>query len=216
MNPPLNESWELVHEGQRYKGDLSIETLFGKCTVLTCDINDIPLSSVGKQKKSWVFFCRFALGPKNSRSFISVKESEMKLSADMTAKSLLESSASKINNNELATPTRMSARARKTSENEENEPGTNTPRSSRRSRQPSRYLDDTLPSPLKNAKFSVSTTKTKELCIVIQRCNFSPTKENLPQADEPLKVKARKKLDLEDTPSKTPSKVCWDSGCIQS
>jgi hypothetical protein len=79
----------------------------------------------------------------------------------------------------------------------------NTPRSSRRNKQPPRCLEETLPSPLKNSTFSVSSIKTKELCIVIQRCKVTPTKENsVAQLDHSSKVKARKKLDLETTPTK--------------
>lgn len=265
VQPPLDDAWELVHEGQRYKGDLSIETIFGKCSVLICDGDEVP-KGVGKQKKSWTFFCRFALGPKNSRNFISVKESEMKQLADVTAKAIADSgSAIKNNNNDPTTPARVSTRSRRTSEsdssaypdivntprsskrirqpsrhlieNDENESnaaidGINTPRSSRRNRQPSRVLaseekecyiptesintprssrrnkqpsclEETLPSPLKNATFSVSSTKTKELCIVIQRCKVPPTEENsAAQLDQSSKVKARKKLDMETTPTK--------------
>ncbi len=208
MSPPLNESWELVHEGQRYKGDLSIETIFGKCSVMICDVNEVPKSGFGKQRKSWVFFCRFALGPKNSREFISVKQSGMKQMADTTAKALIDSSAKNNNNNNdlTTTPARVSTRSRKSSENEENDASisqdyVNTPRSSRRNKKPPSYLEDTLPSPLKNSTFSVSATK--ELRIVIQRCNTSPKNESATaQADQSVKVKARKKLDLEMTPTK--------------
>lgn len=208
MNPPLDENWELVHEGQRYKGDLSIETFFGKCSVLICNTDEVPFSCIGRQKKNWVFFCRFGLGPKNSKSFISVKESEMKQNADLAAKSIAEAEGNKCVNG-ISTPSRLSSRSRKLSENEENESNNGqdsiikTPRSSKRIRNPPRILEETLPSPLKNAKFSISSTKTKELCIVIQRCNFSPKKEGLnAQAEEIVKVKARKKLDLESTPTK--------------
>ena len=208
VNPPLDESWELVHEGQRYKGDLSIETLFGKCSVLLCDTDEIPVTRIGKQKKAWVFFCRFGLGPKNSKTFIPVKESEMKQAADSTAKSIVENETAKSLNG-LSTPSRTSTRSRKISENEENESNNNqdsvvnTPRSSRRKRNPSRVLEETLPSPLKNAKFSVSSTKTRELCIVIQRCNVSPKKDDSKaSAEDHVRAKARKKLDLENTPTK--------------
>lgn len=208
VNPPLDESWELVHEGQRYKGDLSIETIFGKCTVWFCGVDHkVSKTKIGKKNKSWEFFCRFGLGPKNSCYFIPVDESTMKHEADVITKSLTEKSAAKINNNEITTPSRKSSRSRRTSGNEENEHYDQdlltTPRSTRRGRPPTRYLEETLPSPLKNAKFSVSATKTRELCIVIQRCNVSPKKDTEgAQADEVVKVKARKRLDLEETPSK--------------
>ena len=71
-DPPLDEAWEVVHEGQRYKGDLSIETVFGKCNILWCDVSDLPKSDIGKQKKSWVFFCRFALGNDIHHSIINL------------------------------------------------------------------------------------------------------------------------------------------------
>lgn len=261
MHPPLDNAWELVHEGQRYKGDLSIETIFGKCTVSICDGDEIP-KIVGKQKKSWIFFCRFALGPKSSRDLISVKESEMKQLADLNAKTIVNSGSAikNNNNNDPSTPARVS-RSRRTSEsdssaypdvvntprssrrirqpsrqlieNDENESNaaidgintprsskrnkqparelaseekgcnTNTPRSTRRNKQPPNCIEEPLPSPLKNSTFSVSSIKTKELCIVIQRCKITPSKEDShAQLDQSSKVKARKKLDLETTPTK--------------
>jgi hypothetical protein len=261
VHPPLDNAWELVHEGQRYKGDLSIETIFGKCTVSICDGDEIP-KIVGKQKKSWIFFCRFALGPKSSRDLISVKESEMKQLADLNAKTIVNSGSAikNNNNNDPSTPARVS-RSRRTSEsdssaypdvvntprssrrirqpsrqlieNDENESNaaidgintprsskrnkqparelaseekgcnTNTPRSTRRNKQPPNCIEEPLPSPLKNSTFSVSSIKTKELCIVIQRCKIPPSKEDShAQLDQSSKVKARKKLDLETTPTK--------------
>ena len=165
---------------------------------------------MGKQKKSWVFFCRFALGPKNSREFISVKQSGMKQLADTTARTLVDSSASKNvnnNNNDLTTTPARATRSRKVSENEENDASVsrdyvNTPRSSKRNRKTTSYLEDKLPSPLKNSTFSVSATK--ELRIVIHRYNNNSPKHATAaaEADESVKVKARKKLDLEMTPTK--------------
>ena len=234
----------MVHEGQRYKGDISIETIFGKCSVSICDLNEVPKYGMGKQKKSWVFFCRFALGPKNSREFISVKQSGMKQLADTTARTLVDSSASKNvnnNNNDLTTTPARATRSRKVSENEENDASVsrdivntprsstttparatrsrkvseneendasvsrdyvNTPRSSKRNRKTTSYLEDKLPSPLKNSTFSVSATK--ELRIVIHRYNNNSPKHATAAAetDESVKVKARKKLDLEMTPTK--------------
>jgi hypothetical protein len=230
VHPPLDNAWELVHEGQRYKGDLSIETIFGKCTVSICDGDEIP-KIVGKQKKSWIFFCRFALGPKSSRDLISVKESEMKQLADLNAKTIVNSGSAikNNNNNDPSTPARVS-RSRRTSESdssaypdvvntprssrrirqparvlasEEKGCNTNTPRSTRRNKQPPNCIEEPLPSPLKNSTFSVSSIKTKELCIVIQRCKITPSKEDShAQLDQSSKVKARKKLDLETTPTK--------------
>ena len=61
INPPLNEDWEIIHEGKMFEGDVSIETIFGKCNILHCDETEIP-TEIGKQNKVWTFFCRFALG----------------------------------------------------------------------------------------------------------------------------------------------------------
>lgn len=270
VHPPLDDAWELVHEGQRYKGDVSIETIFDKCSVLICEENEVP-RGVGKQKKLCTFFCRFALGPKNSRDLVSVKESLTKQLADMTAKTLVDSfSAINQSDKEPTTPRRISTRSRKMSENDNTDSSVhpelintprsstrnrqpsrqldngknescipsasintprssrrnrqplllvdseddessvhtgpiNTPRSSKRIKQPPRCLDETLPSPLKNSTFSISSNKTKELCIVIQRCKVTPNKEiSAVELDQASKVKARKKLDLETpvTPTK--------------
>ena len=92
----------------------------------------------------------------------------------------------------------------RTEEKKENEPLPGTPKSSRRgTRTPVRYNheDALLPSPLKNATFSIKKN-SKEPRVVIQRCDKSVKKE----ADDEdfVKIKARKKLDLEtlDTPSR--------------
>ena len=61
INPPLNESWELIHEGKMFKGDISLETIFNKCSILHCDVSKTP-NEIGKQNKTWIFFCRFELG----------------------------------------------------------------------------------------------------------------------------------------------------------
>ena len=211
VDPPLNETWELVHEGQRYKGDLSIETIFGKCEVLICNVNEVPKSIIGKQKKSCIFFCRFALGPKNSRSFISVNEAGITQMANLASKtnSGVKSVNNNNNNEEVTTPARKTLKPRRLSGAEEIDsvgPAelATTPRSSKRVRHPPRYLEETLPSPLKNATFSVSSTKTKDLCIVIQRCDSSAKKELTTTETEPVKVRARKKLDLDGN---TPTKV---------
>lgn len=262
VHPPLDDAWEVVHEGQRYKGDISIETIFDSCSVLICGENEVP-KGVGKQKKICTFFCRFALGPKNSRDLVPINESLMKQLADMTTKTLVDSVLTINPSKEPITPKRVSTRSRKISENENNDSSSypeliNTPRSSTRNRQPPRYLDneknescilsasintprsskihrqppravdneenesyvptasvttprsskrikqpprcleEPLPSPLKNSTFSVSSNKTKELCIVIQRCKGTPNKETSDaQVDHSSKVKARKKLDLE-------------------
>lgn len=212
MNPPLHDAWEVVHEGQRYKGDISMETVFGKCNVLTCEVDEVP-KSIGKQKRTWTFFCRFALAPRNTREFVPINQA--KDLWDAAAKdTVAATSTSKSKAAEVATPSRVGTRSRKNSENEEIDAGatsaTTTPRSSKRNRQPPKYLlDDTLPSPLKNSTFSVSSTKTKELCIVIQRCatpssvNIKKEKVSPPEpSDHSVRVKARKRLDLEDTPTK--------------
>lgn len=206
VDPPLEDNWEVIHEGQRYNGDLSIETIFGKCSILDCDANEVPTKTVGRQKKSWIFFCRFALGPKTMGGcFVSIKDSKNGNECLPLRSIKKDSSAVKSRSQPEATPTR-STRARKTSENEENESNIiNTPKSARRStRTPSRYTNDQLPSPLKNSTFSVSSAKSKELCIVIQRCE---TKKDLvsdvasESSDQVGKTKARKKLNLEDTPA---------------
>ena len=80
-----------------------------------------------------------------------------------------------------------------------------TPKSGRRS---SRVIsrpqeEEALPSPLKNATFSVK--KSENLCIVIKRCDDNLNE--LPPAEEnSVKSRARKKLVLEDS-SWSPSKV---------
>jgi len=61
ITPPLNEEWEVVHEGKMFKGDISLETIFSKCNILHCDQSEVP-NAIGKQNKTWTFFCRFALG----------------------------------------------------------------------------------------------------------------------------------------------------------
>ena len=167
VDPPHDEDWEVIHEGTKFKGDVSIETVFDKCDIQQCDVSEIP-DSIGKQKKTYVFFCRFALGPKTGPYFTPIRESDCH---DVT--SVVEKSSEKEN---------VFA----------GEGG--TPRSKRVPRTPSRYCED-LPSPLKNAKFSVK--QSQDLCLVISK-SLAPIQE-----DSPLKAgRARKKLNLENTPSK--------------
>ena len=206
VDPPLEENWEVVHEGQRYNGDLSIETIFGKCSILDCDINEVP-TTTGRQKKSWVFFCRFAFGPKAMGGcFVSIKDSKNGNECLPLKSAKKESSAVKSRSQPEATPTRVT-RTRKVSENEENEGNViNTPKSARRSaRTPSRYTNDQLPSPLKNSTFSVSSAKSKELCIVIQRREVKKDQDEASETDVVSHTKARKKLNLEDSPTKVVS-----------
>lgn len=200
VNPPLNESWELIHEGQKYKGDLSIETIFGKCSIITCDVNEVPASGIGKQKKSWVFFCRFALGPKNSRELWPYCNTEANPLTETGSN--IRNSALKTKVESLTSPVRSTRKGNR--ENDENQ--AYTPRSSKRNtRTPRRYNEeDPLPSPLKNATFSA--TKVKDLRIVIQRCNTVPKVSEVSPVDH-SKAKARKKLDMDDTPADTPTKV---------
>lgn len=209
VNPPLNESWELIHEGQKYKGDLSIETIFGKCSILTCDIDQIPTGGTGKQNKSWVFFCRFALSPKNSRElwpYCGGEANPLSESASNVRNSALKK---KLEN--LSSPVR-SSRKKGDEENDGNE--VFTPRSSKRNTRATRRYDDNddddqLPSPLKNATFSAK--KVQDLRIVIQRCNTVP-KVSEPSPVDHSKAKARKKLDMDDTPYETPTKVSHHKG----
>jgi len=125
----------------------------------------------------------YHIGPK--RQFLPIKESETRLTDDTESFSIRKDSEK---------------------ENIAEEEGTGTPRRRRSVRTtPARYTDFVdLPSPLKNSKFSV-TKSTKDLCIVIQR--ESASKRNsfaLAEEDAPIQVKARKKLNLENTPSKVP------------
>lgn len=213
MDPPLEDEWELVHEGQRYKGDLSIETVFGRCSVLFCGIDEVPKKLVGRLKdKSCVFFCRFALAPggkgSSSRGFVPVKDYPELVDREVAIKVAAAESAE-------ASPMRPSRSAKK-SLAADPEFNNNTPsrssskgQSSRRTpRRPARYgtEEEPLPSPLKNATFSVTSSGTKELRIVIQRCNVKSEiygeAEAEPEEQSHVKIKARKKLDLEATPTK--------------
>jgi len=191
INPPLNESWELIHEGKMFKGDISLETIFNKCSILHCDVSKTP-NEIGKQNKTWIFFCRFELAPK--RQFVPFKGSENQSTGDAELFSIKKESEK---------------------ENIAEEEGNETPRKRRSVRTtPARYTDYVeLPSPLKNAKFS-ATKSTKDLCIIIHRESASKHKDKASiDQDASTPVKARKKLNLENTPSKlreknekTPSK----------
>lgn len=204
---------------------MSIETVFGKCAILLCDDVDRvpPRKSLGKQPGGlWVFFCRFALAPKTGDGalgggfFVPVRESGGITLPEVKAATTTA---------ETASPARATRSARKSLANEyEKASELKTPSRSASKRTPARQAassrrtpsraataDDTLPSPLKNATFSVTSSSSKELRIVIQRCNnrgTSAIKEepaSVPPTPEPdVKIRARKKLDLEEC---TPSKV---------
>ena len=208
-----------MHEGQRFKSDISIETIFGKCSIIKCQADEIPSSKIGKVAKNWVFFCRFALGPKNAKCFFPVDGFSSPVKATVKVEPVTEEpresdplpGTPKASRRSIRTPARYTGEGvfvpkvePRTEEKKENEPLPGTPKSSRRgTRTPARYNheDALLPSPLKNATFSIKKN-SKELCVVIQRCDKSVKKE----ADEEdfVKIKARKKLDLEtlDTPSR--------------
>ena len=200
VEPPLDIEWEVVNEGQRYQGDISIETIFGKCSIQMVDVETIP-APVGKVGRDWVFFCRFALGAKTAKHFLPVKDPVSQVCNTPSIKKLDPASVN-------------------TAEKREEETAV-TPKSRRTPRVPTRYSEDfscLLPSPLKNSTFSVQKSKTKELCVVIQRCDSRLKEDKVvddkdhDSDDDFVKVKARKKLLMEDNSSlmeqqhKTPTK----------
>lgn len=218
IDPPLNEQWELVHEGRRYQGDLSIKTIIGKCQVLMCNnVNEVPNSRIGKQETSLVFFCRFALVSKIVRNLIAVKEAGIGHSTYLESDAISDSASTSVcddnNNEEIAAPTRKSTKSRRrrliSSSDESDFVGQaeHVITSCSSKQHTPCYVEETLPSHFEShAIESVSQLKGRVLSIVLERCDARQNLTSI-KASEPRKLSDREMLDGRITPVKEVSNV---------